>query len=207
MEKVHIKEWCINRTEDDLTTSQSLIHLLTPLSAKNINQALILKIFNCCSYGVHGTALWDSYTWAGILCISGSWTLFHHHYQSLNCKGRWGTTDNFATSFLHFSLEMENSVFKEIKLISGRTCPQHPEGWCLPLLSANTPHTPPSCNHDTPRHTCCQQLAHKALGQNGTTSTLQHTQSSSMVLKNRAPVLQVHNARQMQHNKLPQTAS
>ena len=28
----------------------------------------------------------------------------HHHYQSLNREGRWGTTDDFATSFLHFSL-------------------------------------------------------------------------------------------------------
>ena len=25
-------------------------------------------------------------------------------YLSLNCEGRWGTTDVFATSFLHFSL-------------------------------------------------------------------------------------------------------
>ena len=33
--------------------------------------------------------------------------MFHHHHyhhQSLNREGRWGTTDNFATSFLHFSL-------------------------------------------------------------------------------------------------------
>ena len=28
----------------------------------------------------------------------------HHHHQSLNREGRWGTTDNFATSFLHFPL-------------------------------------------------------------------------------------------------------
>ena len=28
----------------------------------------------------------------------------HHHYHSLNREGRWGTTDDFATSFLHFSL-------------------------------------------------------------------------------------------------------
>ena len=28
----------------------------------------------------------------------------HHHPQSLNPEGCWGTTDNFATSFLHFSL-------------------------------------------------------------------------------------------------------
>ena len=28
----------------------------------------------------------------------------HHHQLSLNREGRWGTTDDFATSFLHFSL-------------------------------------------------------------------------------------------------------
>ena len=28
----------------------------------------------------------------------------HHHHQFLNRDGRWGTTDDFATSFLHFSL-------------------------------------------------------------------------------------------------------
>ena len=28
----------------------------------------------------------------------------HCHHQLLNCEGLWGTTDDFATSFLHFSL-------------------------------------------------------------------------------------------------------
>ena len=28
--------------------------------------------------------------------------IHHHHHQSLNREGRWGTTDNFATSFLYF---------------------------------------------------------------------------------------------------------
>ena len=28
----------------------------------------------------------------------------HHHHQSLNLEGRWGTIDDFVTSFLHFSL-------------------------------------------------------------------------------------------------------
>ena len=28
----------------------------------------------------------------------------HHHHQSLNREGHWGTTDDFATSFLHFCL-------------------------------------------------------------------------------------------------------
>ena len=31
-------------------------------------------------------------------------THHHYHHQSLNREGRWGTTDDFATSFLHFSL-------------------------------------------------------------------------------------------------------
>ena len=26
----------------------------------------------------------------------------HHHHLSLNREGRWGTTDDFTTSFLHF---------------------------------------------------------------------------------------------------------
>ena len=28
----------------------------------------------------------------------------HHHHQSLSREGRWGSTDDFAISFLHFSL-------------------------------------------------------------------------------------------------------
>ena len=28
----------------------------------------------------------------------------HHHHLSLNHEGRWGTTDDFTTSFFHFSL-------------------------------------------------------------------------------------------------------
>ena len=33
------------------------------------------------------------------------WPKFTHHYhQSFNCEGRWGITDDFATSFLHFPL-------------------------------------------------------------------------------------------------------
>ena len=28
----------------------------------------------------------------------------HHHHLSLNREGRWGTTDDFTTSFLRFSL-------------------------------------------------------------------------------------------------------
>ena len=39
--------------------------------------------------------------WSPVECLS----LAHHlHHQSLNREGRWGTTDDFATSFLHFFL-------------------------------------------------------------------------------------------------------
>ena len=42
----------------------------------------------------------------GWLCPKTLWYHHHHHHhhQSLNCEGRWGTTDDFATSFLHFPL-------------------------------------------------------------------------------------------------------
>ena len=32
------------------------------------------------------------------------WVELGHHHQSLNREGRWSTKDDFATSFLHFSL-------------------------------------------------------------------------------------------------------
>ena len=31
-------------------------------------------------------------------------SVYHHHHLLLNREGRWGTKDDFATSFLHFSL-------------------------------------------------------------------------------------------------------
>ena len=37
-------------------------------------------------------------------CVGPNSLHHHHHHQSLNREGRWGTTDDFATSFLHFSL-------------------------------------------------------------------------------------------------------
>ena len=37
--------------------------------------------------------------------LEGLWAFWdHHHHQSLNHEGRLGTTDNSATSLLHFSL-------------------------------------------------------------------------------------------------------
>ena len=44
---------------------------------------------------------------AYVTFMSGvGWMWIHHHYhhQSLNCEGCWGTADDFATSFLPFSL-------------------------------------------------------------------------------------------------------
>ena len=38
------------------------------------------------------------------LHVVGMLQSHHHHHQSRNREGRWGTTDNFATGFLHFSL-------------------------------------------------------------------------------------------------------
>ena len=39
------------------------------------------------------------------VCVcDGMCVCHHHHRQSLNCEGHWGTTGDFATSFLHFSL-------------------------------------------------------------------------------------------------------
>ena len=41
----------------------------------------------------------------GLFLPYWSFQQFHHrHHQSLNREGRWGTTDDFATSFLHFPL-------------------------------------------------------------------------------------------------------
>ena len=37
-----------------------------------------------------------------VLMETGKCTHHHHYHQSLNREGCWGTTDDFATSFLHF---------------------------------------------------------------------------------------------------------
>ena len=42
----------------------------------------------------------DATTEAKQLCLNHHH--HRHHYLSLNHKGRWGTTNDFATSFLHF---------------------------------------------------------------------------------------------------------
>ena len=58
----------------------------------------------------------------------------HHHHLSLNREGRWGTTDDFATSFLHFS------VFSTTLWDLANSRPVHPLMlsshlfFCLPCL-------------------------------------------------------------------------
>ena len=64
--------------------------------------------------------------------ISGN---HYHHHQSLNRKGRLGTTDDFETSFLHFSLfstalwDLANSrpdvVFPPVPLSALSSSPFH----------------------------------------------------------------------------------
>ena len=46
----------------------------------------------------------SSSVWATLACPVLCCWFHHHHHQSINREGRWGTTDDFATSFLHFSL-------------------------------------------------------------------------------------------------------
>ena len=52
-------------------------------------------------------ALWCSWIqfppFTGALSLS-LFIYHHHHHLSLNREGRWGTTEDFATSFFHFSL-------------------------------------------------------------------------------------------------------
>ena len=43
--------------------------------------------------------------WVTLEKVSACCIYHHHHYHlSLNCKAHLGTTDDFTTSFLHFSL-------------------------------------------------------------------------------------------------------
>ena len=62
----------------------------------------------------------------------------HHHHLSLIHEGRWGTTDDFTTSFLHFSLfftafwDMANSRPVHSLMLSFHLCFHLP---CLLSLS------------------------------------------------------------------------
>ena len=40
----------------------------------------------------------------GLASVATKVVFHHHHHQYLNREGRWDTTDDFVTSFLHFSL-------------------------------------------------------------------------------------------------------
>ena len=56
------------------------------------------------------------------------------HHLSLNCEDRWGTTEDFTTSFLHFSLfstalwDLANSSHVHFLIVSSRLF------LCLPCL-------------------------------------------------------------------------
>ena len=68
----------------------------------------------CCCIIPMQTGLWES----ACFSIRSRSTRFeplivfhhhhHHHHLFLNREGRWGTTDDFATSFLHLSLFSRN---------------------------------------------------------------------------------------------------
>ena len=65
---------------------------------------------------------------------SGQNAHYHHHHQTLNRESRWGTTDHFVTSFLHFSLfssalwDLPNSRPVHSLMLSSRLF------FCLPCL-------------------------------------------------------------------------
>ena len=52
-----------------------------------------------------------------VISITSVNFVYHHHHQSINRQGRWGTKDNFVISFLHFSMfstalwDLANSFF------------------------------------------------------------------------------------------------
>ena len=56
----------------------------------------------------------------------------HHHHQSLNCKGRWSTTDDFTTSFLLFF----SVLHCPLRLCELQACPFPDVVFPLLLLSA-----------------------------------------------------------------------
>ena len=62
-----------------------LHHLLRGMISKNYQQ--------CC----HGRLV------IPLLLLPYNYCQYHLHHLSLNYKGRWGTTDDLTTSFLHFS--------------------------------------------------------------------------------------------------------
>ena len=79
--------------------------------ARFLSHAVHCLMMTCPSLSVVGQSLVGDWGLCSILC----WVRctihhhqntihHHHHHQSLNREGRWGTTDDFATSFLHFSL-------------------------------------------------------------------------------------------------------
>ena len=81
---------CKSKTRHTFTSDSTSVHLFLLTFA---------KCFMSGEFIIHESAcrLCDEWT-----CNAHH---HHHHYHPLlNREGRWGTTDDFATSFLHFSL-------------------------------------------------------------------------------------------------------
>ena len=58
----------------------------------------------------------------------------HHHYLSLKHEGRWGTTDDFTTSFIHFSLVLHCPLgHGELQAVHSKMMSSH-LFLCLPCL-------------------------------------------------------------------------
>ena len=55
--------------------------------------------------GCYQPIFWLTYfKWFNHQLTDFKWFNHHHHHKSLNCEGSWGTTEDFTTSFLLFSL-------------------------------------------------------------------------------------------------------
>ena len=58
----------------------------------------------------------------------------HHHYLYLKHEGRWGTTDDFITSFIHFSLVLHCPLgHGELQAVHSKMMSSH-LFLCLPCL-------------------------------------------------------------------------
>ena len=54
--------------------------------------------------------------------ITGTQARHHHLHLSLNREGRWGTTDDFTTSFFHLSLYCQSETWRTPGLSVPRCC-------------------------------------------------------------------------------------
>ena len=84
-----------------------LIHIYH-LELNCINQTQCVKRFyhsvSTADFSHQGSSQFNQLSlklWIHTCGTNAVWKCHHHHYLSLNSEGRWSTTDNFATSFLH----------------------------------------------------------------------------------------------------------